>query len=689
MPRQIQSPSPFLDDCTALSPKAQADLVAVGASTGAASNLPRPTHCIGALSACLVAFRARGAVSLKALDDEQAKLGRLVEVMPPDPMALDAPRDRKVAPALWDVLVELDLSKAQRRLWEFIGAAYFLGRTTQTKIDGQILNLMASVAEAQPGEETDLRMAALEMRGAPLWQKAISALARRPRSRKSAASDLIEHRIEQRWLSERNFESLPKLTRNLGSRSLTSTELRDCAADVKRAALDGDALALVVAIGHWIGVGLWYLVQLAILAPPGTGLIRLSADSSHVRIDLSGLLDDLAKAPCDAVKATDDVLSILLPRWIADLLRILRSADPNAVTLRALLRINPARVESRLCSSGGGRDRVTASRFIDSRSQALLDPDLNPRAELDQHVIAYDCLDFRRATKSSYPYQCISLSELVQVQRVRADLILWAPLAEMGELPAAGIGSRSTPLRESVQALVQARANALEASPIGPNSGWDALVTFHNNFVLYVLLLLSLAWLLRGRKSYDVYASTLIHFSVWGFNDKGNVNPAASPTPLVCGQIVKRELQYLKAHYSAMAQRAERIVRNGRSDLAGILAILTRVSNGDEELHLLQIIDRGRIRTAGATDLAMGLAINWNFKRDGLRHLAADEQRLVGSSAEFIEELLRHVGHAFELFSAGSGISMHQWEVHAGDAQDRLLNVLGVPARPGIVTVTK
>jgi hypothetical protein len=681
MPRQINASSLLLDaGSVGLSESAKAELTLVIEPTDPDVTLEGVDHVLDVIVAVLQELREATQSEDPALTLHTARVERTRTLFTVSLASRPSVANFSVKePSLWDCFRAVDLETADTRLLRRLGSAYFMSAVAFARPSRAAIQSMLAAATATGTAEAPRAMLAMDQCTQAIWNKAAKKLAKRSGSHTSAASSLFEQRIEQRWVSGRSFTVAKKVKG--AADSLTATEVIYTAQKVQSAAEDGSAVAFLIAFAHWIGLWLWELLSVEVFAPPGTGLIRLSPDCSSVHIDLRRVFADLAKARPKGAKRSTDVLILPLPLWMVLWLRALRPLRPDARTLAELTDTRLAKSHWRIPGVPPEHSkRLTAHRFVDSRSQPLI-------KHVNQHVLVFAHVDFQRAEKSSYNYQAVPQHDVVTMLRERSDALGWGPLCEVLMDHDLHLASRNTPLRTAVGELVTARGEALNRSAAGPNAGWERLVELHNNLVRYVLLVCTLAWLLRGRLSHAVPASIARLFEAFDYRDKVVPNARSAPAPLTCGIVLRRQLQYLVAHAAALADRGDRLIRKGRADIAPVVTTLRRLADADGDLELLQLIEGTTLRPAGAHDLAIGLPLEWCFSADALRHFSADAQRELGTTAAQIELLLRHVATGGELFSTGCGVALREWSIDAAAAQDRLLTSLGATALPGLVSI--
>jgi hypothetical protein len=682
MPRPIRPPARILTDDESLSPETQATLASALEGADAPSHLAGLGHCLRILLLAVIALAdrvGRRAIHLRHLLDS---LSALVACFPPKPSEV------RTVPVgedfgLWSVLVLTDPDASPKRLLELIGAAYWLGQSTGERANRPVMELLARAAQAASiGPAPPELLAALEMKAGPLWIRISTSLMKGAQSKRTAAADFYEQRIERRLISARAFVHQSRLDAVVATRDLTAADVVACASVLKERALAGDFMAFTNCVAHWLGILPYEAWNVRLFAPVGTGMIRLSVDCAVAHFDLSGLLADLA-ASTPGAQQTSDVLPLVLPQWMASILFEFRRSEPEAATLAEAAGCRLAANAWRLTSEPSTLPRrISASRWVASRAQPLLD------ADADQHLTSVCCVDPSRAGKSATHYLRMPLTEIAELLALRSDLLGWGPLARTpSEMDVdLGIGSRVTPLHATVLELIEARRLAVERSRPGPNAGWSKLVVHSNHVVLYALLVCSLGWALRGQNEIHPVASLIREHELRGWMEKRLGKNSGSPTPLTCGVVLRRQLELLGAHYLAMLERGQRRIDVADVGMLEILRIFECASAGDGDVPLLLFVDGNCVRAARATDLVWGLNLNCPFKRDALRHFAADAFRTQGSPAELVEDLMRHVVNCSELFTAAAGLSVREWKEHAANAQDKLLGSLGIHPLPGLVS---
>lgn len=676
MPTPLRSASIFLgDNAGALDPGIQAEATHLFQPTAHDVSLEGGSHVAKVIAAAVGKVQAGLASPAPIVSQTVARAVAVAEALPsalPDP---NSPIVRS-EPTLWSILRRVDLSTVDDRLLLRIGAIYLEAATSFGKPSPTALRAVLAYLDALGTSSALAALVVVEQTTNRAWTKVLGKMTPRTHSHRSAAADLAEQRIERRWKGERAF---PNPQRQIGGGfELTATEVIHVAIQVRSSAERGNVLSYLIAIAHWIGLWLWELMQIQLFKPNVGGLVRVADDSTHVIVDLTGVFDDLARAGGPGCKPSTMLLRIPLPMWIAQWLRAYRMANPTAQSLADLTDLTLAKAMNRIPElDAAHQDRATVRRFIDSRVAPVFE-------DRHQHVIAIGLLAFRLAEKSAYNYPAVTFSEIRDVLELRATKLNWGQICEVAVDDDECVGSRKTPLRSAVIELLSARRKAVEASRPGPNAGWDRLVEFHNHFIRYILVLCTLAWLLRGNAEHHLPNSLMQLFKALGFRDKEVPHATCAPAPLTCGSILRLQLDYLRVHLPVLIKRLAKRTE-GRTEREALVMAIQASGQGVGPDALLWLVEDNSIRVAGARDLGAGLPLDWNFSADALRHFATDAHREVGSSAAMIELMLRHAGNGFELFSSACAVSMREWEADAGAAQDRMLGSLQARAVAGLV----
>jgi hypothetical protein len=676
MPVPAHSPSLVLDCGSTLTPQDRHDITQAFEGTQPEVSLEGGDRVAQVLAAGLRGLLDRiPSSSCAEVKPEIDRLERVQALLSQSQTTWDAPL-KSGDLTLWSVARRIDAETADPRLLLRLGAIYFNTKVSFARPSQAALRAVLEAAKAAGTDRAGVTLTVLEQVTNDALAKAMSKLLPRARSQQSATSTLAERRIELRWNAARSFTNEQRESGLDGD--ITADEVIETAGHVRRRAEGGDILAYLVAMAHWLGLWLWELLHLEVFGLPGTGLIRIAEDCTHSVIDLRGVLGDLAQGGCDRCKSSGLVTIVVFPLWIATWLRAMRIVRPDAKTMHALTGLDLPRSHSRVPGVPQAHARrLTVRRFVDARSAPLTD-------KADQHVIALGNLDFALAEKSAYPYPAVALAEIYAVQQLRARLLDWGELCEMPAMPNEHVGSRITPLRSATVELVHARQRVVHDAPHGPNAGWDLLIDHHNQLIRYVLLLCTLAWMLRGRLAYALPASLMRLFVALGWRDKAVPEAGCPPAPLVCGSVLRQQLNHLHAHILVLIKRLGKRAGNDPARLT-LVKELNRITTGDAGVALLQVIEGTILRPAGAQDLGAELPIDWKFSADALRHFGTDGHRELGTSASMIELLLRHAGNGFELFSTSCGVSLREWEADAGHAQDRLLLSLDAHPIAGLV----
>lgn len=679
MPTPLRSASIFLGDAGLPDATIQAEATLLFQPTAHDVSLEGGSHVASVIASAIVKVQAGLASPDPVISKTVERAVTVAHGLPPAQPDPSAPIIR-AEPTLWSILRRIDLSTVDERLLLRIGAIYLEAATSYGKPSPTALRAVLGYLEVLGSSAAPTSLVVVEQLTNRTWTKVLGKFTPRTRSRRSAAADLAEQRIERRWKGERAF---PDAQRLVGAGfELTAAEVIHVAAQLRRSAESGNIQSYLIAIAHWTGLWLWELMQLQLLKASSHGLVRFADDSTHVIVDLTGVFDDLAVAGGPGCKRSTTLLLIPLPAWIAQWLHASRKANPIAKSLSDLTDLTLTKAMNRIeALEQEHRQRATIRRFVDSRVAPVIGGG-------NQHVIAIGLLSFRLAEKSAYNYPAVTASEIRDVLELRATKLNWGPLCQMAIDDEECVGSRKTPLRSAVVELLSVRRDAMEAARPGPNAGWYRLIEFHNHFVRYMLVLCTLAWLLRGNTRHQLPTSLMQLFNALDFRDKKVPQATCPPAPLACGSIVRLQLEYLRVHLPALVDRLAKRA-DGYPERENLLKALTASGQRDKPDALLWLIDSNEIRTAGAHDLGACLPIHWNFSADALRHFSTDAHREAGSAAEMIELLLRHAGNGFELFSSACAVSKREWETDAAAAQDRMLASLQARAVPGLVTTLR
>lgn len=583
--------------------------------------------------------------------------------------------------SLWPILSALEPSAASPELLSLIGATYlviFTGRQRPAQPVFELL-LEAVLATNRPAHpDSGARINAALIRGARVLAQARKDLQADAVLSTSAATTIQEARIERQMIGAFRHDDPHSMAGLVRQRGLTAQDVIDTAVAVRSQAEAGSAEALVVALGHWLGVSPVDMPDLALFADQ-PGLIRISGDCGHALIDLRGVLSELASSPFPGVSPSQDVLILPLPHWISAVLHRLRLSAPCARTLTDLAGdLRGARSFAPFPDGQAGSKRITGQKFVIDRALPLL------RAEMDNARGAIASVNFGLIHKVSGPYQRITADEVLDATQQRSCLLGWGPLHPQMRRDH-GYLSRVTPQIESVKDIVRQLNEALERTRPGPNAGSAPLVEHHNHFIRYVSFVFALCLALRGQETHLPPASWMQPGREWiYFTDKDDGHPRRTTPPIALGLSLRKQLQLLKAHYGAMARRLQKRLHGCGAVDPNCIGTLRSLESGSQEQPLLMAFDGTRLLCYSQLSLVRDLRPVWAGKADALRHLVHDILREAGADYINREVTLRHVGGAEQITANASAWSRGDWLQEAGRSQEVLLQAVGLHPKVGL-----
>jgi hypothetical protein len=233
--------------------------------------------------------------------------------------------------------------------------------------------------------------------------------------------------------------------------------------------------------------------------------------------------------------------------------------------------------------------------------------------------------------------------------------------------------------------LIAARRKILADARRGPNAGWELLRKLFNALVLYTLLMVTVAFVIRGVSSYGLKASILRHFLGTDWTDKRVGDGEGVSREFSAGATLQRQLSFLEATVEVILNRVKTLERRGEVVPKHAVAHLKALLDGDENTLLLGLIEPDAVRPCGHEDLIHGLKLDWPFRPDALRHAEADGYAAVTQDTGMVELILRHLTQLCRLRTDSTVLSIDTWRTDAGVAQDELLTRLGLLPEAGLV----
>lgn len=646
---------------------------------GAPAEIVGVGWAVQSLHACLTHFRDASNIKPKAafasiLARSEVASSLLSESVQPPMVVVE----REVT--LWTCLVALDPTNADPKLCKSLGAVYFLlfnGYSHPTQPVMKVLLQAALTTRESNAALNASRSTAAAIAAADLYTKALAALQGAPASLRSAASSMVEAKVEKALAGAYRFVDHAKLDLRVASRGLTPNDVMDTAKAARAAAEAGSGRMLLAALAHWHGVLPADFVRMELFSA-SAGLMRMDSTSSYTRVRLTGILTELAQTELAGVVIAGDSLYLPMPLWLSVLLRALRLAAPQALSLADLPGIPTAPRElRRLLHEAGLPGRVTANKFVVDRAMALVNV-------TDPICMALASIDWSRVEKVANAYQHITHAEFLKVVALRAERLVWGELAA-SPVPAHGYLSKVTPELATIVALGKRLSAELDEAYPGPNAGVDLLLLHHDAFLRYTAFLLAVALLLRGQEQTLIPASSLLLAAIDGFNDKGLPSAKAQPATLVFGPTLRHQLRYLAAHYRAIAKRLEERTAACPAWIPSAVAEFRKVVDGAADRALLLRVVKTKIAVFTHLDLVAYLGTDWAGKADALRHKGPDLLRAAGVDYTAREAMLRHIAGARPITSPTSAWSGNDWYDEASRYQELLFEAFELQAQGGLI----
>ncbi len=582
---------------------------------------------------------------------------------------------------LWACLLALDPSQADPKLLKATGSIYFLLKTGSASPSGDTLKVLLEACLSTRGgvrEVRDAQTTAALIACSSALIKAQVQLQTRALARRSAASDMLEARVEKQMAGAYRFDVRDRIEDMTVCRGLTPTDVVETAKQIREGAESGSGRLLTVAMAHWLGVMPADMVAMRIFAST-PGLIRLDASSSYAVIDLGGVLTELALAPLSGALAASDLVYLPLPAWISRLIRALRNGASQAESLKDLPGLSfSANDLRRLFSEIKVPRRITPGKFVSDRALPLID------GAHDSIRLAVATLDFSRVHKVALAYERLCPTEHLASLTLRAELVGWGELA-VARVPNHGYLSKVTPDVESIKSIADALRKAVEDLSPGPNAGVERLLHHHQAFVRYVAFMLAATLLLRGQETTVVPATVLGLRGLPGFNDK-RLPGATTKTPeVIFGPTLRHQLRYLKAHYDALILRLEQRATSKQPWITEAVSVMRKVAEGAHDLPLLVTVVDGVARAYTHLDLVSDLRGAWVGKADAIRHASSDVLRTARFSYGSREAARRHVGGSRPISSKTSAWSREDWQHEGAKMQEAVMAAFGLTAIGGLI----
>jgi len=581
---------------------------------------------------------------------------------------------------LWNCFMALARDDAAPTLRRSLGAAFFLVYGGFAPVSQTVLNALfqASLTTREDNEALNsARSTAAAIVSADSYAKALAALKGSPASRTSAASSMVEAKVEKSLAGGYRFNDNSKLELHQATRGLTAEDVIETANEVRTGAEAGSGRLLLAALAHWHGVLPADFAGMQIF-DSSPGLMRMDPTCSYTKIRLSGILIELARRELPGVVIAGDTLFLPIPRWISVVLRALRLVAPQALSMSDLPGIpTDPTVLRRLLAGTALPGRITANKFVVDRALPLV-------GMADPIVLSLAAVDWTRVDKVANAYQHIEHEEFLRILALRALRLGWGELAP-APVPTHGYLSKATPELEAIVKIGQRMHAELDAAYPGPNAGVNRLLAHHDAFIHYTAFLLAVGLVLRGQERTLIPASCVLLAAMAGFNDKLLPSAKARPADLVFGPTLRHQFRYLAAHYKALAKRLRERATDRHAWIEKAADEFEKVADGAVDRALLVRVVGGAVEVFTHLDLVAYLGDDWAGKADALRHKAPDILRAAGVDYANREATLRHVVGARPITSVTSAWSGNDWHEEASRHQELLFGAFGIAARGGLI----
>lgn len=678
MPTPIQSASSFVCP-NELPTSTQANLLKFGAAFGRGGDVRHAGHVLSVVVPAIDGLVEYTAAPASFLARETESMGSILTTVADRSRATAHPLAPSTSLTFWECVAVLDLGRMDAELLRLVGAMAHQLLQKPGSITQEVLRALWQVALTLGTEAQGGAMAVLCGLAGPILDRSAKQLRPLASSRASAAASAEEASLEREWRNALSYTDKKAVAGRRRAVEISVSQVVNGCMAVRQAAESGNPWAIVVALAVWIGISVLHVLRLSLLRSDEPSLIRIDRSNRFVQVDLSGVLAGLAQKSTEHAKPTSDILRLPLPCWLSSILSALRVAAPHADNLERSLKLSARRAPARISGRVDNQVvSVSVAGLIKSRSLLLL-------GKVEQLVLVFGGLDFARTEKSTPHYRTIAHADIAAYAAARALAYRWGDVCQF-EIPAGqGIGSRMTPEDEMVLRLIAERRKALADARRGPNAGWELLRKIFNALVLYTLLMVTVAFLIRGVSSYGLKASFLKYFLGTDWSDKRVGDGEGVSREFFAGATLQRQFSLLEATAEVILDRAYRLKRSGKKVPQHAIAHLEALLSGDENTLLLSLIEPETIRPCGHEDLIAGLDLDWPFRRDALRHAEADGYAVVTRDTGMVELILRHLTQLCRLRTDSTVLSVDTWRVDAGHAQDELLARLGLLAEPGLV----
>lgn len=678
MPEPIQSASSFVDT-NDLPPRTQSQLLRFAAAFGRAGYVRHAGHVLSIVIPCFAELRKYTSAPNSVLASESEAMASVLATVTDRGRSRAHPLGANTRLTLWECLAVLDPAAMDEEVMRLIGAMAHQLLQRPGSITQDVLRALWQVALTSGTDSQAGARAVLRGLGGGVLDRSAKHLRPSSASRVSAAATAEEASLQREWQNALGFTDEKATTFRRRQVEISPAQVVTGAMAVRQAAESGNAWAIVVALAFWIGISVLHVLRLRLLCSDEPGLMRIDRSNRFVQVDLSGVLAALAKRTTELAKPASDILRLPLPRWLSAILSALRAAAPLADNLGAALKLSPRGAPARMSGVVFGQTvGVSVAGLIKSRSLVMA-------GKFEQLEIVFGCLDFARIEKSTPHYRTIKHVNIVAFAASRSNVIQWGDVCPVDVPEELSIGSRMTPEDEAVHRLVAARRKALADAPRGPNAGWEVLRNLFNQMVLYTLLVVMAAFVLRGVAVIGLKASMLKYFSVTDWTDKRVGDGEGVSREFVAGSVLRRQLEFLEATAAAILKRRDAMVRRGEVMPPHAVEHLEALVRGDHDTLLLSLIEPDCIRPCGYWDILDGLDLEWPFRPDALRHAQADGYAAVTHDTGAVELILRHLTQLYRLRSDSTVLSVDGWRIDAGLTQDALLTRVGLLPEPGLV----
>lgn len=458
---------------------------------------------------------------------------------------------------------------------------------------------------------------------------------------------------------------------------LTVHQHRQVCSDVRLRCENGDGAAFIQAISLIDGLTA-DLTQSLPLVHSGSPLHVLGIDVTRgcISLNLRALFPNGRRpAPSTArlFRPSDDVLSIALPVFLADGLRLFPQRVPAAELLGDLLgwpmvdsRKNVLNTEH--CKLGSSLARAAKT----TGPVAIM-------KGINRLVAACLSLDFSLIGSARMYYARLTGKEIHQGCEQLYDALGWGnPAMAAGQLQA--LGSHSVLTEAGVIEVFGHMAQQYRDLEPGPRSGVPALLAHHAAFTRYCVALIAFSLGLRQVHAYRLLSQDLMdgQHTVTIHDKQGGDRLMAQPARL--NPVIVEQIDKFIQHARALLSRLR---RSGDSSTARFAAALEKALSGQGPLFLFRS-PRGAVRPAGSYNSWGTLPLDLQVPANCGRHFWQNTFREHGLSSRDIDRWMRHRVVGTENNTSSQISSPAQSFERLSAIQVRVLTELGIVALSGL-----